>query len=134
MTRHVVFGTGQIGHLVVEQLVQRGIDVVAVNRSGDGVLPGATVVGGDATDPDFTTRVAAGADVVYFCLNALRLRPLGRGVPAPAARRARRAPAPPAPGWSCSTTSTPTAHRTARTWSRRSRRDRPRPRPRPGPR
>ena len=70
MARHVVFGTGQIGRLVVDQLVAQGADVVAVNRSGDGAMPGATVVGGDATDPAFTTRVSAGADVVYFCLNA----------------------------------------------------------------
>src|SRR6185437_12432425 len=51
--------------------------------SGDGVLPGATVVGGDATNPDLTTRVAAGADAVYFCLNALRAEefpPLQRAV------------------------------------------------------
>ncbi len=70
MTRSVVFGTGQVGRLVVEQLVQHGHDVVAVNRSGRGDLPGADVVGGDATDPAFTTRVTAGADVVYCCLNA----------------------------------------------------------------
>ncbi|HTF11673.1 MAG TPA: NAD-dependent epimerase/dehydratase family protein [Asanoa sp.] len=70
MTRHVVFGTGQVGRPVVEQLVRQGSKVVAVNRSGRADLPGAEVVGGDATDPAFTTRVAAGADVVYFCLNA----------------------------------------------------------------
>ena len=34
------------------------------------ILPGAQVVGGDATDPAFTTAVCSGADVVYFCLNA----------------------------------------------------------------
>ncbi len=71
MTRHVVFGTGQVGSLVVEQLVREGADVVAVNRSGRAAIPGAEVVGGDATDPSFTTAVTAGADVVYFCLNAL---------------------------------------------------------------
>ena len=71
MTRHVVFGTGQVGRLVAEQLTARGVDVVAVNRNGRGDLAGATVVGGDATDPAFTTRVAAGADAVYFCLNAM---------------------------------------------------------------
>jgi nucleoside-diphosphate-sugar epimerase len=76
MTRHVVFGTGQVGHLVVDELVGRGIDVVAVNRSA-----------GDATDVEFTTRVTAGADVVYFCLNAshygkwdVEFPPLQRGV------------------------------------------------------
>ena len=87
MSRHVVFGTGQVGRLVVEQLVAQGIDVVAVNRNGRADLPGAEVVGGDATDPAFTTRVAAGADAVYFCLNATNYArwaeefpPLQRGV------------------------------------------------------
>ncbi|MET0864467.1 MAG: NAD-dependent epimerase/dehydratase family protein [Nakamurella sp.] len=70
MTRHVVFGTGQIGRLVAAQLVARGIDVVAVNRSGRAEIPGATIISGDATDPAFTAGVSAGADVVYFCLNA----------------------------------------------------------------
>jgi nucleoside-diphosphate-sugar epimerase len=87
VTRHVVFGTGQIGRLVAEQLVQRGHDVVAVNRSGRGRIDGATIVGGDATDPEFTARTAAGAETVYFCLNATHydrwpqeFPPLQRGV------------------------------------------------------
>ena len=71
MTRHVVFGTGQVGRLVAEQLSHRGVEVVMVNRNGQGEIPGARVVGGDATDPAFTTRAAAGAEVVYFCLNAM---------------------------------------------------------------
>jgi nucleoside-diphosphate-sugar epimerase len=70
MTRHVVFGTGQVGRHVAGQLVQLGHDVVAVNRSGHADLPGAEVVGADAADPAAATRVAAGADVIYFCLNA----------------------------------------------------------------
>lgn len=70
MTRHVVFGTGQVGRLVAEQLVRRGDQVVAVNRTGRADLPGVEVLGGDATDPGFTRQAAAGADVVYFCLNA----------------------------------------------------------------
>jgi len=70
MTRHVVFGTGQVGHPLISQLVAQGHEVVAVNRSGRTDLPGAQVVGGDATDPAFTTAVCSGADVVYFCLNA----------------------------------------------------------------
>ena len=87
MSRHVVFGTGQVGRLVVEQLVDRGFDVVAVNRTGQGDLPGATVIGGNAADPVFTRRVAAGAKTVYFCLNAMNydcwadeFPPLQRGV------------------------------------------------------
>ena len=34
MSRHVVFGTGQVGSHVVTQLVDAGEDVVAVSRSG----------------------------------------------------------------------------------------------------
>lgn len=70
MTRHVVFGTGQIGRLVTEQLVELGLEVTAVNRSGRGSIPGALIIGGDATDSDFTRRASAGAQAVYFCLNA----------------------------------------------------------------
>ncbi|WP_433046385.1 NAD-dependent epimerase/dehydratase family protein [Dactylosporangium sp. CS-033363] len=87
MSRHVVFGTGQIGRLVAERLVRDGAEVVAVNRSGRGALPGAEVVGGDATDPEFTRRVGKGADAVYCCLNATsyarwpeQFPPLQRGV------------------------------------------------------
>jgi nucleoside-diphosphate-sugar epimerase len=71
MTRHVVFGTGQVGRVVAEQLGRRGVEVVAVNRDGEGQVRGARVIGGDATDPAFTTRAAAGAAAVYFCLNAM---------------------------------------------------------------
>lgn len=87
MTRHVVFGTGQIGRLVAEQLVAAGIDVTAVNRSGRGSIPGTRIVAGDATDPAFARRVSMGAQTVYFCLNATDYRawaqefpPLQRGV------------------------------------------------------
>ncbi len=95
--RHVVFGTGQVGHHLVEQLVAAGHDVVAVNRNGRGTLPGATVVAGDAADPAFTIRVCEGADVVYFCLNAMRydrwseeFPPLQQGVLAGAASAGAR--------------------------------------------
>ena len=87
MARHIVFGTGQVGHLVIEQLVQLGHDVVAVNRSGQGSFPGARVVGGEASDPSFTGSVCSGAAAVYFCLNAKNYErwdeefpPLQRGV------------------------------------------------------
>ena len=72
MSRHVVFGTGQIGRLVAERLVSLGADVTPVNRSGRGAVNGTQVVAGDATDPMFTARVCAGADAVYFCLNPPR--------------------------------------------------------------
>jgi nucleoside-diphosphate-sugar epimerase len=87
MSRQVVFGTGQVGRHLVEELVAQGHDVVAVNRSGRGRLPGARTAPGDATDPAFTREVCAGAGVVYFCLNAPSYQhwdrefpPLQRGV------------------------------------------------------
>jgi len=87
MTRRIVFGTGQVGSLVARQLADLGYDVMAVNRSGRGSIPGVNIVAGDATNPAFTASVAAGADVVYFCLNATNYSrwatefpPLQRGV------------------------------------------------------
>ncbi len=87
MNRHVVFGTGQVGHPLVETLAAAGHDVVAVNRDGAGSFAGARVVGGDATDATFTREVCAGASAVYFCLNATNYArwpqefpPLQRGV------------------------------------------------------
>ena len=88
MSRHVVFGTGQVGRLVVDELVGRGIDVVAVNRSAGDARPTSSS----------RPRVTAGADVVYFCLNAshydkwdVEFPPLQRGVVAGAAGRGRPA-------------------------------------------
>lgn len=68
--RHVVFGTGAVGLATLDALSARGETVRMVNRSGrvpDGL--DVDVVGGDAADPEFTTAVAAGAEVVYQTLN-----------------------------------------------------------------
>lgn len=87
MSRHVVFGTGQVGGQVVTQLVAAGEEVVAVSRSGKVTFDGAANVAGDATDPAFAVDVCEGADVVYFCLDAPdydrwpeQFPPLQRGV------------------------------------------------------
>lgn len=87
MSRHVVFGVGQVGSHVVTQLVEAGEDVVAVSRSGSVSFDGATNVAGDAADPVFTVDVCDGADVIYFCLDApdydkwpVQFPPLQRGV------------------------------------------------------
>ena len=50
MSRHVVFGTGQVGLARRALGWPLGHDVVGVNRNGRGTSPGAQVVGGDATD------------------------------------------------------------------------------------
>jgi NAD(P)H-binding len=72
MARHVVIGNGQIARPLIERLVAGGHDVVGVSRSGTGAIPGATVVAADASDVSTTGAVVAGADCVYFCLNAVR--------------------------------------------------------------
>jgi nucleoside-diphosphate-sugar epimerase len=68
--RHVIFGTGAIGLATLDALRRRGETVRLVNRSGRArVSDDVEVVGGDASDPDFTTAVAHGASVVYQTLN-----------------------------------------------------------------
>jgi nucleoside-diphosphate-sugar epimerase len=68
--RHIIFGTGAIGLATMEALRARGETVRMVNRSGRAPVPeGVEVVGGDASDPTFTTAVATGAKVVYQTLN-----------------------------------------------------------------
>src|SRR5665647_1122506 len=67
---HVVFGTGAIGLALIDELAGRGLPVRAVNRSGSAdVLSDVEVRGGDVSDGDFAVRAAAGAAVVYQCLN-----------------------------------------------------------------
>jgi nucleoside-diphosphate-sugar epimerase len=67
---HVVFGTGPIGMATVESLLAGGHRVRVVNRSGRAeVSAGVEVRAGDAADPAFSASAAAGAAVVYQCLN-----------------------------------------------------------------
>jgi nucleoside-diphosphate-sugar epimerase len=68
--RHVIFGTGAIGLATLDALRRRGETVRLVNRTGSAPVPDdVEVVGGDATDPQFTTAVTRGARVVYQTLN-----------------------------------------------------------------
>jgi nucleoside-diphosphate-sugar epimerase len=68
--RHVIFGTGAIGLATLDALRRRGETVRLVNRTGSASVPDdIEVVGGDATDPRFTTAVTRGARVVYQTLN-----------------------------------------------------------------
>jgi len=68
--RHVIFGTGAIGLATLDALRRRGEQVRLVNRSGTASVPDdIEVLGGDASDPAFTTAAAQGAQVVYQTLN-----------------------------------------------------------------
>ena len=87
MSASVVFGTGQVGGHVINKLLAAGGGVTAVSRSGRHQFAGANNVTGDATNTVFTTAVCAGADVIYFCLDAPdyhrwpeQFPPLQRGV------------------------------------------------------
>ena len=69
-TRHEIFGTGAIGLATLDALRRRGETVRLVNRSGHARVPDdIEVVGGDASDPAFTTAVSQGASVLYQVLN-----------------------------------------------------------------
>ena len=98
MSRHVVFGTGQVGH----PLVQRAGGARPRRRRRQPQRTRArspAPVSSAATPPTraSTTEVSTGADVVYFCLNAMSYErwseefpPLQRGVLAGAASAGAR--------------------------------------------
>ena len=67
--RHVVFGAGQVGSLLAERLLAQGHQVRVAKRSSGGVPAGAEAMLGDAAREDFCTDAAAGAAVVYHCMN-----------------------------------------------------------------
>lgn len=66
---HVVFGAGQVGTPLAARLLREGRRVRVVRRSAGAVVAGAEAVQGDATDPAFCRTAAAGARVVYHCMN-----------------------------------------------------------------
>ena len=107
MTRHVVFGTGQVGRPLVEQLVD-GASARGGRRQPQRPRRPARRRGRRRRTPP--TRVhhpsCSRRRRRLLLPQRRQLRPLGRGVPAAAARRARRSREPPAPGWSSSTTCT----------------------------
>lgn len=67
---HLVVGAGPIGSAVVRRLVGAGDQVRVVTRSGSGPdLPGVERVAADASGTPRLTGLAAGADVIYNCVN-----------------------------------------------------------------
>ena len=69
---HVVFGTGPLGRATVEALLERGLRVRWVSRSGRAaeVPPDVELRAADATDPAQARAATEGAAVVYNCTNA----------------------------------------------------------------
>jgi nucleoside-diphosphate-sugar epimerase len=66
---HVVFGSGQVGTPLTEQLLAAGRRVRVVRRSSGAVLAGAESMRGDALDAAFCAEAAQGARAVYHCMN-----------------------------------------------------------------
>ena len=68
---HVVFGTGQVGSALIENLGGRGAQVRAVSRHRPAHL-GDSIDwrSADAADPESAADAAKGATVIYQCLNA----------------------------------------------------------------
>ncbi len=66
---HVVFGAGQVGAGLARLLRDRGHRVRVVRRSAKAVDAGIEVVAADALDPAAARDAAAGAAVIYHCMN-----------------------------------------------------------------
>jgi nucleoside-diphosphate-sugar epimerase len=66
---NVVFGAGQVGGTLARRLLSAGKSVRVAKRTAGGVPSGVELVPGDAGDPAFCARAAAGAATVYHCMN-----------------------------------------------------------------
>jgi nucleoside-diphosphate-sugar epimerase len=67
---HTIFGAGQVGVLLADELLSRGLSVRIVRRGPAGkARPGLVWMSGDVTDPAFADEAARGAEVVYNCVN-----------------------------------------------------------------
>jgi nucleoside-diphosphate-sugar epimerase len=64
-----VFGAGQVGYPLAEQLLAAGKRVRVVKRSAAHVPAGCEVALGDAADSTFCVTAATGATTVYHCMN-----------------------------------------------------------------
>jgi nucleoside-diphosphate-sugar epimerase len=66
---HVVFGAGQVGAPLAQQLLRAGKRVRIVKRSATAVAPGVEIARGDAVDRAFCDASTEGATTVYHCMN-----------------------------------------------------------------
>jgi nucleoside-diphosphate-sugar epimerase len=66
---HTLFGAGQIGYPLAQQLLSAGKRVRIIKRSSAHVPTGSEMVLGDASDPAFCANAARGATTIYHCMN-----------------------------------------------------------------
>jgi nucleoside-diphosphate-sugar epimerase len=91
---HVVLGAGQVGPLLCERLLERGLRVRMVRRAAPGpARPGVEWAQAELSDPAAASAACAGAAVIYDCTNPSGyaswprvLPPLKRGIRAAATR------------------------------------------------
>lgn len=69
----VTGGSGFVGSAVVEELLGRGCEVVALSHRGD--VPGARVVRGDIFDRDALAKGMAGCAAVIHLIGIIREKP-----------------------------------------------------------
>ena len=70
MNHHLVIGNGPVGSGVTERLVEQGLPVTVLTRSGSGIdHPLVTRVAADAADADALTKAADGAAAIFNCAN-----------------------------------------------------------------
>lgn len=95
---HTIFGAGQVGRLLADELQAAGQRVRLIRRGAPGPdRPGLTWLRGDVTDAAFADRACEGAEVVYNCTNPAAyhrwdelLPPLARGIRGAAGRAGAR--------------------------------------------
>ena len=110
--QHVIFGTGAIGLATLDALRRRGETARLVNRSGTAPVPDdIEVLGGDASDPAFTT--AAVRSPGTSTRPSTRPTTNGRNCSPPSRPASWPPPRPAGPAWSAWRTSTCTAVPTA---------------------
>lgn len=69
--KHVVLGTGQVGHAVAQVLCAQNASVRVVNRSGtapEDIQLDVEAVSADVSQPESARAACEDASVVYFCL------------------------------------------------------------------
>jgi nucleoside-diphosphate-sugar epimerase len=94
---HVIVGAGQIGPLIADRLLARGVRVRMIRRTAaPGPRPGVEVATADVSDPTSAAEAMRGASVVYHCANPryhrwpAELVPMARGIATGAARAGAR--------------------------------------------
>lgn len=67
---YIIWGTGQLGLAIMDELVAQGLPVRMVNRRGrapEPLPPAVELLAGDVTNPQDVARLSAGAKIAFLC-------------------------------------------------------------------